>query len=149
MPVASAPGFRFSAPAAPNDALCKAWTRVFMAPGFSQNLEPQAIVFDFMDELSAFNFAPPLLKSREEELLKHADVVFTGGNAWRQRARQLRGCRSRMRFKNDFRFWRNSPRGVRPLSHSCCHNRSAFEMFTRGANALAQRSVAERMCFKK
>lgn len=38
-----------------------------------------AIVYDCMDELSQFRFAPPELKKRETELLKRADVVFTGG----------------------------------------------------------------------
>jgi len=32
-----------------------------------------------MDELSAFRFAPPALLELEDELLKAADVVFTGG----------------------------------------------------------------------
>jgi UDP-galactopyranose mutase len=37
------------------------------------------LVFDCMDELSAFDFAPPDLVERERELLARADVVFTGG----------------------------------------------------------------------
>lgn len=42
-------------------------------------LAPEFIVFDVMDELSAFAFAPPELKAREAELLKVADVVIAGG----------------------------------------------------------------------
>jgi glycosyltransferase involved in cell wall biosynthesis len=38
-----------------------------------------ATVYDCMDELSQFKFAPPELVSRERILLKHADVVFAGG----------------------------------------------------------------------
>lgn len=38
------------------------------------------IVYDCMDELSAFKFAPPILKEKEKELLRKADVVFTGGH---------------------------------------------------------------------
>ncbi|HYF02446.1 MAG TPA: glycosyltransferase family 1 protein, partial [Patescibacteria group bacterium] len=57
------------------------WYYTPMALGFSEALDPLAIVFDCMDELSAFDFAPPLLKTREEELLKKADVVFTGGQS--------------------------------------------------------------------
>ena len=34
-----------------------------------------------MDELSAFRGAPPELLDREEELLKRADLVFTGGQS--------------------------------------------------------------------
>jgi UDP-galactopyranose mutase len=40
-----------------------------------------AIVYDCMDELSAFAGAPPELMARERELLKRADVVFTGGHS--------------------------------------------------------------------
>ncbi|MGZ3304620.1 MAG: UDP-galactopyranose mutase [Asticcacaulis sp.] len=38
-----------------------------------------AIVYDCMDELSAFKFAPPELKANEAALMNAADVVFTGG----------------------------------------------------------------------
>lgn len=42
-------------------------------------LEPRLVVYDCMDELSQFRFAPPELAAREAELLDRADVVFTGG----------------------------------------------------------------------
>ena len=42
---------------------------------------PQAIVFDVMDELSAFRGAPPELLDQEARLLEIADVVFTGGQS--------------------------------------------------------------------
>jgi len=45
------------------------------------DLLPQAIVYDCMDELSAFLNAPPQLLAREQELLDLADVVFTGGRS--------------------------------------------------------------------
>jgi glycosyltransferase involved in cell wall biosynthesis len=38
-----------------------------------------AVVYDCMDELSAFRYAPAELQERERLLLSHADVVFTGG----------------------------------------------------------------------
>ncbi len=38
-----------------------------------------AVVYDCMDELAQFRFAPPDLAERERLLLAHADVVFTGG----------------------------------------------------------------------
>ena len=38
-----------------------------------------ATVYDCMDELSQFKFAPPELISRERRLLLNADVVFAGG----------------------------------------------------------------------
>jgi len=46
---------------------------------FSKRFHPSLIVYDCMDELSAFKFAPPQLKEAERELLEKADVVFTGG----------------------------------------------------------------------
>ena len=39
------------------------------------------LVFDCMDELAAFDFAPPELLDRERSLLARADVVFTGGRS--------------------------------------------------------------------
>lgn len=45
----------------------------------SKQFQPALVVYDCMDELSAFKFAPPQLKEAELELLKKADVVFTGG----------------------------------------------------------------------
>lgn len=46
---------------------------------FAGQLGEAAIVYDCMDELSQFRFAPPELKAREKKLLERADVVFTGG----------------------------------------------------------------------
>lgn len=42
-------------------------------------LQPDLVVYDVMDELSAFKFTPPRLKQQEQELLARADLVFTGG----------------------------------------------------------------------
>lgn len=55
------------------------WYYTPMALPFSRHLKPKAIVYDCMDELSAFAGAPPVLTERESELLDRADVVFTGG----------------------------------------------------------------------
>jgi len=46
---------------------------------FSESLKPKAIVYDCMDELSAFKGASPDLKKAEAVLFGLADVVFTGG----------------------------------------------------------------------
>ena len=40
-----------------------------------------AVVYDCMDELAAFKFAPTRLKELERELVGRADVVFTGGHS--------------------------------------------------------------------
>jgi len=48
-------------------------------PAFLGKMGEALVVYDCMDELSQFRCAPPGIKSREVELLAHADVVFTGG----------------------------------------------------------------------
>ena len=56
------------------------WYYAPMALAFSGHLKPMAIIYDCMDELSAFKFAPPELVEYEQKLLSRADVVFTGGH---------------------------------------------------------------------
>jgi hypothetical protein len=56
------------------------WYYSPMALLFTAHLHPRLIVYDCMDELSAFKFAPPELKLAEKNLLQKADVVFTGGH---------------------------------------------------------------------
>ncbi|KPF74989.1 hypothetical protein IP88_07520 [alpha proteobacterium AAP81b] len=55
------------------------WYYTPMALAFGHRLAADAIVFDKMDELSAFAFAPPELRALEATLMETADVVFTGG----------------------------------------------------------------------
>ena len=55
------------------------WYYTPMALGFSQDLTPEATVYDCMDELNNFLGAPPELAVRERHLFDAADVVFTGG----------------------------------------------------------------------
>lgn len=50
-----------------------------MLPLASVLSKPVLTVYDCMDELSAFKFAPHDIKEREQQLLDQADVVFTGG----------------------------------------------------------------------
>ena len=57
------------------------WYYTPMALQITEGLKPVVTVFDCMDELSAFKFAPPALKQLEKELLNTADVVFTGGHS--------------------------------------------------------------------
>ena len=56
---------------------------------FSKSFNPALIVYDCMDELSAFKFAPPQLRETEQELFKAADVVFTGGHSLYQAKKHL------------------------------------------------------------
>src|SRR5438045_2454759 len=46
---------------------------------YSNHLQPSLIVYDCMDELSAFKFASLQLKEAEDQLFRKADIVFTGG----------------------------------------------------------------------
>jgi glycosyltransferase involved in cell wall biosynthesis len=56
-----------------------AWLYTPMALPLAEELQPDATVYDCMDELSLFLGAPPELLSQEEALLERADVMFTGG----------------------------------------------------------------------
>lgn len=57
------------------------WYYTPMALAFTSHLEPEAVVYDCMDELSAFKGASPALKNYEAELFRRADLVFTGGQS--------------------------------------------------------------------
>jgi UDP-galactopyranose mutase len=57
------------------------WYYTPMAMSFTRHLEPVAVVYDCMDELSAFKGAPPALRFHEAELFNRADLVFTGGQS--------------------------------------------------------------------
>ena len=50
-----------------------------VAPYFLDGFDATATVYDCMDELAQFRFAPPSLREREQLLIARADVVFTGG----------------------------------------------------------------------
>ena len=56
-----------------------AWYYTPMALLFTNHLKPVLTIYDCMDELSAFKFAPPELKEAEQNLFERADIVFTGG----------------------------------------------------------------------
>jgi UDP-galactopyranose mutase len=55
------------------------WYYTPMMLAFSRHVEAACTVYDCMDELANFRFAPPELLPLETELLAVADVVFTGG----------------------------------------------------------------------
>lgn len=57
------------------------WYYTPMALSYAEHLKPAIVVFDCMDELSAFDFAPKELVEMEKRLMKLADVVFTGGHS--------------------------------------------------------------------
>jgi len=55
------------------------WYYTPMMLPFSRHIEAACTVYDCMDELANFKFAPPELTLLERELMGLADVVFTGG----------------------------------------------------------------------
>ncbi len=56
-----------------------AWFYTPMALPLLEELHPQLIVYDCMDELAAFKNSPKQLLQRENALFAKADIVFTGG----------------------------------------------------------------------
>ena len=64
------------------------WYYTPMALEFTRHLAPVSVVYDCMDELSAFRGAPKDIVEREAELLRVADVVFTGGHSLHEAKRQ-------------------------------------------------------------
>ena len=57
------------------------WYYTPMALPFTRHLKPEFTVYDCMDDLSAFKFAPPELTRLEKELFNKSDIVFTGGHS--------------------------------------------------------------------
>lgn len=55
------------------------WYYTPMMLPFSRHLDADCTVYDCMDELANFKFAPPELLPLEQELIGLADLVFTGG----------------------------------------------------------------------
>jgi UDP-galactopyranose mutase len=66
-----------------------AWYYTPMALDFTRHLRPLAVIYDCMDELSAFKGAPQCLTQRERELFQRADLVFTGGQSLYEAKRNL------------------------------------------------------------
>jgi len=58
-----------------------AWYYTPMMLEFSRHIDADAIVYDCMDELSKFRFAPETLLDLEQELIDEADLIFTGGSS--------------------------------------------------------------------
>lgn len=55
------------------------WYLTPMMLPWSKHIFSDIIIYDCMDELSAFKNAPPQLKALEKELLQMTNLVFTGG----------------------------------------------------------------------
>jgi UDP-galactopyranose mutase len=57
------------------------WYYTPLATRFTRDIDARAVVYDCMDELSAFRGAPVGLRAAEAELFSRADLVFTGGKS--------------------------------------------------------------------
>ena len=57
------------------------WLYTPLAVPATRGLDPLAVVYDCMDELAAFDFAPGRLAPLESELFRRADLVLTGGRS--------------------------------------------------------------------
>ena len=62
-----------------SDASIIRWYYTPMMLSFSRHIDAKCTVYDCMDELANFRFAPPELIPLEQELFAAADLVFTGG----------------------------------------------------------------------
>ncbi len=65
------------------------WFYTPMALPLLTIVKPAAVIYDCMDELSAFKNAPRQLRQRETALLKRADLVLTGGPSLFEAKRRL------------------------------------------------------------
>ena len=65
------------------------WHYSVLAEPLSRSLDADVVVFDCMDELSAFRGAPPHMVDRERALIERADLIFTGGHSLWEAKRSL------------------------------------------------------------
>ena len=75
------------------------WYYTPMALPIARGLKPRAIVYDCMDQLSAFHGAPPELTLLERQLFEQADVVMAGGYSL---------CRAKQKIRSDVHLFASS-----------------------------------------
>jgi UDP-galactopyranose mutase len=84
------------------------WYYTPMALPITRGLSPSAVVYDCMDQLSAFHGAPPELTLLERQLFDQADLVMAGGYSL---------CRAKQKIRSDVHLF--------PSSVDIAHFRSA------------------------
>ena len=57
------------------------WLYTPMALPVARALDPTLLVYDVMDDLASFRFAPAALVLHQRQALREADIVFTGGRS--------------------------------------------------------------------
>ena len=75
------------------------WYYTPMALPVARGLQPSAVVYDCMDQLSAFHGAPPELTLLERQLFEQADVVMAGGYSL---------CRAKQKIRSDVHLFPSS-----------------------------------------
>ena len=68
---------------------CGAWLYTPMMMEIADAFDASPVVYDVMDDLANFDFAPSGLRAREAALMARADVVFTGGRTLYERRKAL------------------------------------------------------------
>ena len=68
------------------------WYYTPMMLGVGGHIPASCVVYDCMDELSAFRGAPAGLRDREAKLMARADLVFTGGHGLYEAKRSGKNC---------------------------------------------------------
>lgn len=98
-----------------------AWYYTPMMLPFSLHIEADVIVYDAMDELSKFKFAPAKLLDLEQELIERADIVFTGGSSLtRRKSAGTRTSTASPRRSTLRTFARREPTSlIRPTRRTC------------------------------
>jgi glycosyltransferase involved in cell wall biosynthesis len=68
---------------------CLFWYYTPMALKYTSKHKPKLVVYDCMDELSAFKFAHSDIISLEKQLMAKADLMFTGGHSLYEAKKQF------------------------------------------------------------
>jgi glycosyltransferase involved in cell wall biosynthesis len=66
------------------------WVYTPMAADLAHGLRPHRMIYDVMDDLATFLGASPGLRRRHVEMLRTADIVFTGGRSLHRAVRERR-----------------------------------------------------------
>jgi len=65
------------------------WLYTPMMNALAEAFPTAPVVYDCMDDLAAFAFAPPAMREREASLLAGADLIFAGGRSLYEKRRSL------------------------------------------------------------
>lgn len=91
------------------------WHYAPMAIYMAEACPEVAVVYDCMDELSAFKGAPPELIARERELMAQADVMFTGGRSMHEKKAPHHGNIHRFDSGVDVEHFQRATRAETPV----------------------------------